>query len=142
MLTVKIPLDPVSHNRAFPTGANGRRFLSAKGKGFKRAVELITKAAINKHKFTFDESIHYFTIGIDLYMPNLFTLKGIVSKGKVDTSNCIKLLEDSIFSAIGVDDYLVLGFDYIRVFRSKAPWIVVTIQKHLQSEKLTFVEVP
>jgi len=142
VLTIKIPLEAVSLNQLYPSNKSGRRFLSASGKEYKEHVFHATRKALAKTEFTIDQNKHFLTLEIFFYTSKLLTKESKISKNKPDLSNCVKALEDAVFEAIGLDDYLVLGFDGIHQLPSVDPMIVVIVRKHLQSNILTTISAP
>lgn len=133
-LNLVFDIEPLTMNMAYPTGRNGVRHLSAKGKVYHRYISIITRLSLSKTNFKFNSKIHYSSMGIEFYSPCFKTKKNEISKIKPDTSNCIKLLEDAIFETIGVDDYLNIDFDYIRFRYAEKPRIIVEITIHNQEE--------
>jgi Holliday junction resolvase RusA-like endonuclease len=85
---------PPSVNHAYFTGSHGRRVLSTEGKKYKAQVREMFCHLTPGSTIWFTLRI---TLGMALYFKN----------GKVrtfDASNRIKLLEDAVFDAIGIDD--------------------------------------
>lgn len=122
------PLKPVSLNMAYPTSRNGRRFLSAKGKEFKQAIEWECLKQ-NGRNIDFNKDNQYISLEIIFYMKNLFTKKGKINKNKMDCSNAVKLLEDSILGNYKIDDCYVLKIDTEQV-QSENDCISVILRTH------------
>lgn len=134
MIKIKINSEALTLNMLYPSSKTGRRFLSKKGKDFKTLVSIETKKALLGSSFSFDPETHYLSTEIFFYTPRLVTAKGRISKGKPDTSNCIKALEDAVFETLGIDDCYNLDVS-ASVNYSDAPVIVCIIRKHLNSSK-------
>ena len=137
MLTIKIPSEGMSLNQCYPTNKQGRRFLTPRGKEFKELVFHATRKALVKSPMAIDPEKHYLTMELFFYSAKLLTKAGKINKNKTDLSNKVKLLEDSIFEALGVDDYLNLGFEGIHTFYAPEPMIIAMVRKHSLSDKLT-----
>lgn len=103
-----LPLPP-SANHAWVTTRQGKRFLSADGKHFKQQVKQTILLTPDLH---LDPDVGV-SLRIDLYFRRQDILSSTWPKEakrrykRLDTSNRIKLLEDAVFEAIGVDDSIV-----------------------------------
>lgn len=138
ILVVNIPLEPLTHNMAYPTNRNtGGRHISSRAKEYKKSVSIIVSHLLNINpSFKFDPSKHYLSMGIEFRSPTLIAqaTKGKnakpkrISQNKPDTSNCIKLLEDSICDAMGIEDHFNLDFDYVRFRYSEEPLTTVLVR--------------
>lgn len=138
MLKIKIETNPLPLNRLYPTGANGRRYLSGEGQAFKRLVSNATKSALNEQGFAFNPETQYITSEFFFYTPKLLTKEQKISKSKPDTSNCIKALEDAIFETLGVDDCYNLDLSACVQF-SQNPCIIVILRAHILSSKIDVI---
>lgn len=137
ILVINIPLEPLTLNMAYPTNrATGGRHVSTRAKAYKHAVYVIVRSLLNVNpNFKFDPSKHYLSMGIEFKSPSLIAKasksKGLpkrISQNKPDTSNCIKLLEDSICSAIGIEDHFNLDFDYVKFRYAEKPMTTVLVR--------------
>lgn len=94
-LTIEVLSIPPTINTAYSRGSHGKRFLSKKGKAFKSEVEIAAK------KF-------YGTLGRSYYRLTIIVqCRWLTKDGRVlkkDISNRIKIAEDGIAKALGVDD--------------------------------------
>lgn len=98
-MKVKINIRGMSHNQAYPTNAQGRRYLSLKGKEYKKII-----ASHFKNAKIHRESGEFFHLTINFGFTDFFTKKGEVNSKRPDTSNGVKLIEDAISEAIGIND--------------------------------------
>ena len=108
MIELDLPMPP-SINKLYAT-VRGRRIMTAKGKTLKHEItQLVVKhVAAMPDLFRSEAKLR---LTIDLYFTAVEN-KGWPKKAKnrykrVDVSNRAKLLEDALFSAIGVDDSLI-----------------------------------
>lgn len=104
MISFELPGLPPSTNHAYFTLPKGGRSLTKAGKKFK--VE--TAAYITRHLQSQVRDVkqnHPYGLGIQLHMSIFDKRPGRGARyKKVDASNRIKLLEDAVASAIGIDD--------------------------------------
>lgn len=119
-------VEPLTMNMAYPTNKNGRRYLSKQGKEFKDYIEQVTW--LSKKGLMINPDIHFTRLSIRFFSPKFFTAKKTISKNKPDTSNCIKLLEDGIFSALGLNDYISLDFGHVTFRYAERARIEVTLE--------------
>lgn len=132
ILTISCDIEPLTMNMAYPTGKNGRRYLSQEGKCFKEYIYHQTRNHLMKSEgFPACDTGDFFTsMELFFYSPKFLTKTGKISKNKPDTTNCIKLVEDAVFEAIGLDDYLNIDIDGVRFRYSKTPKIVIILRVH------------
>lgn len=132
VLTITCDIEPMTLNMAYPSSKKGGRFLSKEGKVFKDYVYFKTIEALSKNEqFPIKNNIEFYTsMEIFFYSPKFFTKNGKISKNKPDTSNCIKLAEDAVFEALGIDDYLNIDFDGVRFRYSETPKIIIILRVH------------
>ena len=109
-INLVVPLPP-SSNRAYKSIGRGRRALSAEGRAYKRLIKDLIgpEVALDPHLHLLENSPLSLNIKLNFQVEN----KGWPTKAKkrykkVDVSNRIKLLEDSIFEVLAVDDSQVL----------------------------------
>ena len=94
-LTIEVLSVPPTINTAYSRGSHGKRFLSKAGKKFKSEVEIAAKM----YKGTLGRSLYRLTIIVQY---KWLTKDGNVMKR--DISNRIKIAEDGLAKALGVDD--------------------------------------
>lgn len=94
-LTIEVLSIPPTINTAYARGSHGKRFLSKKGKQFKNEVEIAAKAFHG----SLGRSYYRLTIIVQC---RWLTKDGRVLKK--DISNRIKIAEDGLAKALGVDD--------------------------------------
>lgn len=70
---------------------------------FKKMVSGIVKGK----KIKFDETEEFISVEIYFYLKNLITKKGCVSKTSSDYDGLIKLIQDSVFQELGIDDSMI-----------------------------------
>ena len=132
VLNIVINEEPFSLNGAYSNVKGKGRILTKKAESFKKIVSLQTSIALNKSENFPIRAMKdfYFSTEIYFFSPKFLTKEKDISQNKPDTSNCIKLLEDGIFEALGIDDYLSIDFDCIRFRYSKEPKIIVILKVH------------
>lgn len=91
------PGKPLTFNSAYPTGRNGRRYLSPRGALYKKAI-----CEISRGRFTVplsgQLSFHYTVSG------PFITSRGTISQTAGDLDGFCKLLLDAVCEASGCDD--------------------------------------
>lgn len=91
-----VPVRALSLNQAYPTNKYGRRYLSDRAKEFK---DIISRS-VPRGKYTNGS----FCLDLTFSFVDYWTKDKRVNKRRPDTSNCIKLIEDSVFEAMRLDD--------------------------------------
>lgn len=119
MIDVDLPYPP-SVNKAYATTRSGRRLLTAEGKLYKQSVRDIIGqkysaitpelARLGKHPLSF--SVKLYT-----RVENKGWSEGKTKNRykRVDVSNRVKLLEDALFEALGIDDCLVFKLNVEKI---------------------------
>ena len=92
---------PVSVNSAYQQSKFGRRFLSAEGKEFKRAV-FYSLAGKRLEFEALKLDSEPLAMNLYFFFPAVYNLDGSIKK--IDVSNYIKITEDAICFALGYDD--------------------------------------
>lgn len=96
ILDIIAPVRALSLNQAYPTNKYGRRYLSGRAKEFKDIIyRSVPLGNYNEGSFYLE-----LTFGFVDY----WTKDKRENKRRPDTSNCIKLIEDSVFEAMGLND--------------------------------------
>jgi len=120
-LNFKFKVEALSSNRAYDNRRGGRA-LTKEADRFKKYIYLEAKNQLKMPKFdpenVWIQATYYF------YSPRILTKKGLINKNKKDVSSCIKLLQDSIFDAMGLNDVLITR-DSSSQFHAKDPFIFV-----------------
>lgn len=113
-LVVSGPLPP-SSNSLYPTGRDGKRHLSAKGKAYKEKIQkrLMVDKALDRCP---DPP---FSLHLHLRFPDA---------RRRDCTNQIKLLEDSIFQYLGFDDSLIYDVHIWKYIDRADPGMTVEIR--------------
>jgi Holliday junction resolvase RusA-like endonuclease len=134
-MIIELDITPLSMNMAYPRNPKtGRRYLSDRGKVFKDYVMMQTTLCLKGFKI--DKSKEYLAMEYHFFCSNLFKKDGTLTiRGRPDTSNCIKLTEDAVSKAIGVDDYLCLDIDRVTMNYAPKSKIIVFVRKELISKK-------
>lgn len=122
-------LKPISINAVYATDfKTKRRFRSKKYGEFESSINSILKLAykndlikINK---TFDPTLHYLKMDYRFYYPVLKKDNSQISKHSVDTTNCLKPLEDIICKYLGIDDSYVIGGSFEKIHSDKIRIVV------------------
>lgn len=89
---------PPSTNMLYTNGNNGRRVMTAEGRAFKTHAIILTGHAYAPYSPLPANS--HFALSFDVFFAD----------NRRDLTNTIKVLEDSIFKAIGFDDRRVVDF--------------------------------
>jgi Holliday junction resolvase RusA-like endonuclease len=113
MLRIEIPMLPPTTNHAYTNNGFGGRTLSAAGKKFKNETKVIVARR-------YATAIKEIKPNASLVVLARFYFKSITNEGwpkkaktrykKLDATNRIKLLEDCLAEALGVDDSCNLAF--------------------------------
>ena len=111
MIDVDLPYPP-SVNKAYATTRSGRRLLTSEGKLYKQSVRDIIGqrySAVTPELNRLGQHPLSLTVKIYTSVENRGWLEGKAKNRykRVDVSNRVKLLEDALFEALGVDDCLV-----------------------------------
>lgn len=109
MIELELPMPP-SVNKLYAT-VRGRRIMTTKGKAVKHEItQLVVKhIAAMPNLFSVEAKLR---LTVDLYFSAVENAGWSKGKAKnrykrIDVSNRAKLLEDALFSGIGVDDSLI-----------------------------------
>ena len=131
-ISLRLPFPP-SVNKAYVTTRAGRRILSAEGKEYKRVVaSTVATYCANRPDAVFDVTPLVLTIHLHMVTENKGWSKGTAKSRykKVDASNRVKLLEDALFSCIGVDDSLVFDLHVHKIsLNDEEPYALVTLSE-------------
>ncbi len=103
MLILEIPRKPLSTNHIYGQARNGRRFIRPDGVEFKQMVELLMRGKTLK----FDDRREYLRVEYYFLISNFLTLKGQINKHSGDCDNFKKLLQDSIFKCLNINDGVI-----------------------------------
>lgn len=109
MIALNLPMPP-SVNKLYAT-VRGRRIMTPKGKAIKHEItQLVVKHIASMPKLFAEERPLRLTV--DLYFSAIENAGWSKGKAKsrykrIDVSNRAKLLEDALFSGLGVDDSLI-----------------------------------
>ena len=111
MIDVDLPYPP-SVNRAYATTRGGRRLLTAEGKLYKQSIRDVIGqrySGVTPELSRLGEVPLALTIKLYTRVENKGWSEGKAKNRykRVDVSNRVKLLEDALFEALGVDDSLV-----------------------------------
>lgn len=100
MLQIVIPRKPLSVNHIYGQTRYGRKYLKKYAVDFKKEVEVIMRGKF----LDYDERKHIIEIEYYFYLKDLFTRKGTINKRLGDADNFKKLVQDSVFKCLGIDD--------------------------------------
>lgn len=111
MIDVDLPFPP-SVNRAYATTRGGRRLLTSEGKLYKQSVRDVIGqlySGATPELARLGEVPLSLTVKLYTCVENKGWSEGKAKNRykRVDVSNRVKLLEDALFEALGVDDCLV-----------------------------------
>ena len=129
-IALRLPFPP-SVNKAYVTTRSGRRILSAAGKEYKRDVaSAVARHCAANPETTFEERPLSLTIDLHMVTENKGWSKGNTKSRykRVDASNRVKLLEDALFSVLGVDDSLVFDLHVHKHPYDDEPYAHITLQ--------------
>lgn len=124
-LNLYFEIEAITLNNAYPTSCQGRRFLSSRGKQFKHYISVKTKSEAKEFK----ADAKAYKLNLLLGFSNYFTKKNTVNKKRPDISNCIKLIEDSIFESLGVNDVNVVNITVEVVQENTTGFIMAKVSK-------------
>jgi len=125
VLQITIPCKPLSTNHIYGRSKFGV-FLTKEAKDFK----IMVKQIIGEKRLMFDESKHYVSVEMYVYLNNFFTKAGKINKKSGDFDNFKKLLIDSIFDHIGINDALVCdGLDRKRYGAKDQTVIILKLER-------------
>lgn len=113
---------PMSMNMVYPTGNNGRRFLTAEGKAYKEIIEWEALQAMGSKKI-FEGNLR---VTIDYTFPNKRT----------DMNNCHKLILDAMQGIVYANDRQIHEEHYFRSFDKQFPKFIIEIEKIDHKNKL------
>lgn len=109
MIELDLPMPP-SVNKLYAT-VRGRRIMTTKGKAVKHEItQLVVKHIASMPELFRDEK--QLRLTVDLYFSAVENKGWSSGKAKtrykrIDVSNRAKLLEDALFSGVGIDDSLI-----------------------------------
>lgn len=103
MLIIEIPKKPLTTNHIYGHAKNGRKYIKDEGKAFQLMVKLLMRGKTLK----FDDRSEYLRVEYYFHLKNFFTLKGQINKHSGDCDNFKKLLQDSIFNCLGINDGVI-----------------------------------
>lgn len=119
-MKISIPGEALSLNNAYATSRNSnRRFLTDEGKAFKAHVAQHVMAARLKAprgRLSLTLTLH----------GRWDTQDGLPRKR--DASNCVKLIEDALCEALGIDDRWIRRLTIHAIHDPAAPCIVATLE--------------
>jgi Holliday junction resolvase RusA-like endonuclease len=99
---------------------------------FKKMVSTIVKGK----KINFNEKEQFISIEIYFYLKTLMTKRGTISKTSSDYDGLIKLIQDSVFDELGIDDSMICHA-IIKKLPSNEDKTVMIIRAHNISTLLT-----
>jgi Holliday junction resolvase RusA-like endonuclease len=114
-LIIEGPLPPSSNNIYYSDRKTGSRHLTNEAKVYKKRLGEIIM--LKGREVPFPEPP--FTVDYHFRFPN---------RRKRDLSNCLKLLEDAVFAAIGQDDRYVNAFHVWKYIDKERPGFVMEIK--------------
>ena len=103
ILQIKIPCKPLTTNHIYGRSRFGSTFLKKEAKDFKKFVSSLVQSTID-----FKEGKHFISVEYYFYLTSLYTKAGKINKKSIDLDNCLKILQDSIFDKLGINDAFVL----------------------------------
>lgn len=128
-LALDLPMPP-SVNKAYATTRGGRRILTQAGKDYKRRVATAVAAhCASSPDLVFQETPLSLKICIYTETENKGWSKGKAKNRykRLDASNRVKLLEDAVFSVLGVDDCLVFNLQVQKIRHTTTPYVSIEL---------------
>lgn len=121
-IELSFPLKAISVNQYHRSTANGRRYISKKGKEFN--IEFEKHLSHQSHKvnmFFMDIDHHKDWVEIEIrhFHKDLFRKHGGISSKCIDVDNPCKILIDNIFNFAGVDDKCLRSLKVEKLFDDK-----------------------
>lgn len=140
MLKIIIPKKPLTTNHIYGQAKNGRRFIKPEGLAFQQMVKLLMRGKTLK----FDDRSEFLRVEYYFHLSNFFTLKGQINKHSGDCDNFKKLLQDSIFKCLGINDGVICNTEDFKLPSKKDRTIVIIKPKPISElpisdEKLDMV---
>lgn len=120
---MQLPIKPLSVNSKFTINKYSRRIVkSTNAVKFERnTLKLLSKYDKDIKNFSskFDKNKDALTLELVIYVPatEFFTKKGAISATCIDVSNTLKIIEDTIYKALAIND----SFN-IKVSAEKRPY--------------------
>lgn len=103
VLKLLIPRKPLTVNHIYGQTRFGRKFLKPEAVQFKKEVELLMRGKF----LPYNENKHFIKTKFYFGLSNFWTAKGLINKKSGDTDNFKKLLQDSIFDFLGINDAVI-----------------------------------
>lgn len=128
ILRIVLPRKPLTVNHIYGQAKNGRRFIKEEGQLFKLEIQDIMRGK----SLPYDETKHFIRVECYFYLSNFYTKKGLINKKSGDEDNFKKLLLDSIFQCLKIDDSSVCETSSIKTW-GKDDMTVVIISTGLLS---------
>jgi len=132
ILQIKIPCKPLTTNHIYGRSRFGSTFLKKEAKDFKKIVSSLVKTSID-----FKEGKHFISVEYYFYLTSLYTKAGRINKKSIDLDNCLKILQDSIFNKLGINDAFILDQKSFKRYGEKDCIIVIIRAERIES--LTFI---
>lgn len=122
-------LKPISLNSVYATDfKTKRRFKSKVYATFESEVKTILRLKYHKELLIlsnkFDPTLHYLKSDYRFYYPVLKKDNSQISKHSIDTTNCLKPIEDIICKYIGIDDTFIIGGSFEKIHSDKIRTVV------------------
>ena len=114
--TFSVNRKALTFNSAYPTNKMGRRFLTREGKEFKEEVFYEVKKQCPGFQL---KEKHVLCVEYFFYSKAVVTKKGTVSKTAGDLDGQIKLLQDAMCDALGLDDSIIFEINAKKILSSK-----------------------
>jgi len=135
-MNIKLEIKPLTYNQYYRNSKNGRRIKTGAGLAYDEELSVVLEdyaiALSNYGKFL-DPSKEIVRLKIAHYNPNFYVKDNSrLSKTAGDTDGPIKVLQDKIFNALGLDDYVVKSL-VVDQYPGREHIVIINIDKLLLS---------
>ena len=104
VISLVIPRKPLTTNHIYGQKKYGKgRFLKDEAKDFKKEIQILMRGK----RLPYDESKHYVGIEYYIYLSNFWTKKKKINLKSGDCDNFKKLVQDSIFDCLKINDAII-----------------------------------
>lgn len=139
---MQIPIKPLSVNSKFTINQHRRRIVKSTSctKFEKSILGYLNKYAtdINIFRNSFNPKNEALHLEIIMYVPKeeFFTKAGTVSLTSIDASNALKMLEDTIYKAMGINDGLNLKVSSEKRPINSDEWLTLIMITKVEKPKI------
>lgn len=140
MLTITLPLMPLSYNAYYRNSKTGKRIKTGKGLAFDEELNYLLEDhadALTQFGRSIDPSKNIVRLTMLVGNPGFFLKDGSrISQTCGDIDNYVKVIQDKLFNVVGVDDYCVRHLEVVDFYSVEESTTIkleikpITIFKH------------